>query len=140
MSTPPTIDYAAARRAADACLEQARLIMAAVNASTARPEPCQRGREAAQVVAALVAEWFKYPLADLKRKGREADRAWARQVAMYFMREFTTVSLVDAGRMFRRDHGCVVNAIKSVEARCYTEARTAADLANLRTHITLKLK
>ena len=140
MSDQPKVDYDAARRLADQCIEQYSLLMAAVNASSPNPRSCYRGPETASVVAAYVAEWFKIPLSELKRAGRENDKTWARQVAMFFMREFTSATLMDVAKLFRRNHGCVVNAIKTVQARCHTEPRTALDIANLRSHITIKLK
>lgn len=140
MSDQTKVDYNEARRLADQCITQASLIMAAVNASSPAPRACHRGSAVANVVASYVAEWFHLPLSELKRTGRDTQRAWARQVAMFFMREFTDATLLEVAKLFRRDHGCVVNAIKTVQARCHTEPRTALDIANLRTHITIKLK
>jgi chromosomal replication initiator protein len=64
-----------------------------------------------------VAVHFDVRLADMTARGRKADIAFARQVAMYLARTMTDHSLVEIGRAFGRDHGTVIHAVRKVESR-----------------------
>ncbi len=60
---------------------------------------------------------FDVRLADMAARGRKANVAFARQVAMYLCRTLTDHSLVEIGRAFERDHGTVIHAVRKVEQR-----------------------
>ena len=65
-----------------------------------------------------VAEHFDVRLADMTSKRRPANIAFPRQVAMYFSREHTGLSLSDIGDAFGgKDHGTVMHACKLVKSR-----------------------
>jgi chromosomal replication initiator protein len=64
-----------------------------------------------------VALHFDVRLADMTARGRKANVAFARQVAMYLSRTMTDHSLVEIGRAFGRDHGTVIHAVRKVESR-----------------------
>ena len=117
----------------------AKLILAAVNQhESARTN--RRGAAAASQVIDLAAIWFGYTTAQLRKPGKPAALAWARQVAMYFCCELTVATSVEIGELLQRHHGCVGAACKVVANRLETEPRTQGDLANLRAHLNSKLK
>lgn len=65
-----------------------------------------------------VAEHYDVRLADMTGKRRTAHIAFSRQVAMYISRRQTKNSLQDIGEAFGgRDHGTVIHACKTVQAR-----------------------
>lgn len=62
-----------------------------------------------------VSEYYSIPLEDLKAKTRKKEIVAARQVAMYFAKEFTNQSLKSIGYHFGgRDHSTVIHAIQTV--------------------------
>lgn len=65
-----------------------------------------------------VAEHYDVRLADMTSKRRPAHIAFARQVGMFISRRLTKCSLQDIGEAFGgRDHGTVIHACKTVQAR-----------------------
>ena len=64
-----------------------------------------------------VALHFDVRIAEMTARGRKADIAFARQVAMYLSRTMTDHSLVEIGRAFGRDHGTIIHAVRKVERR-----------------------
>ena len=62
-----------------------------------------------------VAEYFRLNLDDLKDKTRKKEIVIARQVAMYFSKEYTNHSLKSIGYHFGgRDHSTVIHAVQAV--------------------------
>ncbi len=75
-----------------------------------------RQLEAEQIVAA-VAEHFAVPVADVLGRRRSRDIALARQVAMYLVRELTSLSLPQIGRAVGdRDHTTVLYGVEKIAA------------------------
>lgn len=58
----------------------------------------------------------KIPVDDILGPRRTGEIAKARIMAMALCRMHTDASLHQIGRVFRRDHTCVLNAVKRVEA------------------------
>ncbi|MGB5979462.1 MAG: helix-turn-helix domain-containing protein, partial [Cyclobacteriaceae bacterium] len=62
-----------------------------------------------------VSEFFNISLDDMKAKTRKKEIVIARQVAMYFCKEYTNHSLKSIGFHFGgRDHSTVIHAVQSV--------------------------
>lgn len=78
-------------------------------------------------IKALAANFYELEAEELMTKRRTDRIAHSRQLAMALMREHTSLSLMDIGDHFARDHGTVIHAIKAVKGRCATddEFRTA---------------
>ncbi len=76
----------------------------------------QRQLEPEQIIAA-VSEHFGVPVEDVLGRRRSRDIALARQVAMYLVREFTSLSLPQIGRAVgNRDHTTVLYAVEKIAA------------------------
>jgi chromosomal replication initiator protein len=72
-----------------------------------------------------VAEHFDVRLADMTSKRRQANIAFARQVAMYLSRQHTSSSLCDIGDAFGgKDHGTVIHACRLVKKRVEEDEKT----------------
>ncbi len=70
-----------------------------------------------------VAEHYDVRLADMTSRRRPANIAFARQVAMFLSRRMTRASLMEIGEAFGgRDHGTVIHATKTIEARMNKDA------------------
>ncbi|BDD10306.1 chromosomal replication initiator protein DnaA [Fulvitalea axinellae] len=68
-----------------------------------------------EAIQETVAEHFSLSVADLKAKSRKKELVVARQIAMYFSKEFTEHSLKSIGYHFGgRDHSTVIHAVQSV--------------------------
>lgn len=69
-----------------------------------------------------VSDYFDIKLDDLKAKTRKKEIVTARQVAMYFSKEFTNHSLKSIGYHFGgRDHSTVIHAVQSVNDMIETD-------------------
>ncbi len=81
----------------------------------------------------VVAEYFRLDVSDLTGPRRPADIAWARQLAMYLVRELLKAPYQEIGRAFgHRDHGTVMHACRKVEARNQVDPKATADLSFLK--------
>jgi len=86
----------------------------------AAPEP--RGRLDPTTVIRTVALFFGMAPEALAARTRRRDVLIPRQLAMYFCRRYTSLSLVEIARAFDRDHPAVSNAVKVVERRILERA------------------
>ena len=63
----------------------------------------------------IVSKFFNISIEDMKDKARNKEIVIARQVAMYFSKDFTNNSLKSIGFHFGgRDHSTVIHAVQSV--------------------------
>ncbi len=84
----------------------------------------------AAAVLAAVSERFALPVDALLGKSRERQTAWARQVAMYLMREETGASLFQIGdKLGGRDHTTVMHGCATVAKKMEADPRARADVA-----------
>jgi hypothetical protein len=85
----------------------------------------------AHSILKIVAEELDVPLGAILRRGRTARVAWARQVAMYFVRDITGLEFQTIGKLFNRDHGTVMFGCQAVKNRAEVSHREASQLAEL---------
>ena len=84
----------------------------------------------AAAVLAVVSERFSVSVDALLGKSRERQTAWARQVAMYLMREETGASLFQIGdKLGGRDHTTVMHGCAAVVKKMGVDPRARADVA-----------
>lgn len=79
----------------------------------------------------LVAEEYNLRPTDMTGKGRQANVARPRQVAMYLCRRLTDYSSTEIGAAFIRDHATVLHAVKTVEADMEAKPELRAKVATL---------
>lgn len=86
-----------------------------------------------------VSEYFKVNLDDLKAKTRKKEIVIARQVAMFFSKEYTNHSLKSIGYHFGgRDHSTVIHAVQSVNNMVETDARFKTQMQELQKKLKMK--
>lgn len=86
-----------------------------------------------------VSEYFKVHLDDLKAKTRKKEIVIARQVAMFFSKEYTNHSLKSIGYHFGgRDHSTVIHAVQSVNNMVETDARFRNQMQELQKKLKMK--
>jgi chromosomal replication initiator protein len=86
-----------------------------------------------------VAEYFKVEVESLKDKIRKKEIVIARQVAMYFAKEYTDHSLKAIGYHFGgRDHSTVIHAVQSVNDMIDTNANFKSSVEELRKKLKMK--
>lgn len=86
-----------------------------------------------------VAEYFKVEVESLKDKIRKKEIVIARQVAMYFSKEYTDHSLKAIGYHFGgRDHSTVIHAVQSVNDMIDTNAQFKSSVEELRKKLKMK--
>ena len=96
--------------------------------------PMRQERQASRPVDAAavltaVSTRFAVPAETLLGKSRERQVAWARQVAMYLMREETSLSLFQIGaQLGGRDHTTIMHGCSAVAKRIAEDARARADV------------
>jgi chromosomal replication initiator protein len=84
-----------------------------------------------------VADYFKVELEAMKGKVKKREIVIPRQVAMYFCKRYTQLTLALIGENFGgRDHSTVIHALESVEDMMKTDA----NFKNSVEELTKKLK
>lgn len=80
----------------------------------------------------IVAEYYKLRVADLQSKSRARNVARPRQLAMYFAKEYTSLSLDRIGNRFGgRDHTTVLYACRKVAELTQNNPQIKEDFCNL---------
>jgi chromosomal replication initiator protein len=80
-----------------------------------------------------VSDYFDIKLDDLKAKTRKKEIVTARQVAMYFSKEFTNHSLKSIGYHFGgRDHSTVIHAVQTVNDLMETDPSVRNSISDLK--------
>ena len=80
-----------------------------------------------------VSEYFNVSSEDLKAKTRKKEIVIARQLAMYFSKDYTNHSLKSIGHHFGgRDHSTVIHALQSVNDMLDTDARFRSSFSELK--------
>ncbi|MDD3694588.1 MAG: chromosomal replication initiator protein DnaA [Lentisphaeria bacterium] len=65
----------------------------------------------------IVADYYDIRLSDMSSKRRPANIAFPRQIAMYFSRKLTTLSLPAIAEQFSRNHATILHAVNSIEEK-----------------------
>ncbi len=112
----------------------ATTVLDAIRPGAARSTPT--GRQPAPagipVIQRAVAEHFGLSISDLTGPSRHGRVAWARQLAIYLVREHTDAPLQRIGQAFGgRNHATVLHACKRVSDRIAVNNDDAADLQEL---------
>jgi chromosomal replication initiator protein len=93
----------------------------------------RRASTTAEDVIDAVSRHYNVAEKDLKGRQRTRDIAFARQVAMYLLREETDISLEEIGRAIGgRDHTTVLHGIKKIEAALDADMQLRASLMAIR--------
>lgn len=72
----------------------------------------------AEAIQKIVADYLGIKIQDIKAKKRTKEIANARQIAMYLIKQHTSLSLSEIGRIFGgKDHATVIYACKQVEEK-----------------------
>lgn len=86
-----------------------------------------------------VSDYFNVPQEDLKAKTRKKEIVIARQVAMYFSKDYTNHSLKSIGYHFGgRDHSTVIHAVQSVNDMLDTDAKFRYAVDELKKKLKLR--
>ncbi len=86
-----------------------------------------------------VAEYFHLKIEDLKDKTRKKEVVIARQLAMYFAKEYTNHSLKSIGYHFGgRDHSTVIHAVQTVNDMYDVDNRFRGSVDELRKKLKMK--
>lgn len=62
----------------------------------------------------VVSECFGISASEMKTKTRIRNVAYARHITMFLIRKFTSLSLVETGRRYKRDHSTVTISVQHV--------------------------
>ncbi len=90
-------------------------------------------------IARIVCEYFHVPLELLKAKTRKREVVQARQLAMYFTKQFTKNSLKTIGLFFGgRDHSTVIHACQTVVNQIDTDPKFKEIVADIGHRINLR--
>jgi len=88
-----------------------------------------------------VAEYYRLTQDDLKAKTRKKEIVIARQIAMYFSKEYTNHSLKSIGYHFGgRDHSTVIHAVQSVNDTIDVDGNFRNAIKELREKLKIKSK
>lgn len=67
------------------------------------------------LIIAIVFDYFGVPLAIRDNKSRKREKILACQFSMYFLREYTQLSLSNVGKLFLKDHATVLHSCQKVQ-------------------------
>lgn len=85
---------------------------------------------------AVLREFPKVTMADLKSPRRTGLIVRARQIGMYLAKTITTKSFPDIGRRFGgRDHTTVIHAVRKIEAAVPKDGELAAQIARIKENL-----
>jgi len=97
-----------------------------------------RGPVSVARIQQAVAEAYGVPVEKMKARGRSSQIALARQVAMYFARELTPLSLAQIGEHFGgRDHTTVLHAHRKISREALKSGQIQRDVENLKRMIRI---
>lgn len=65
----------------------------------------------------IVADYYDIRISDMSSKRRPANIAFPRQVAMYFARKLTPLSLPAIAEQFNKNHATILHAVSSIEQK-----------------------
>ena len=86
-----------------------------------------------------VSEFFKVSIDQLKDKTRKKEIVMARQLAMYFSKDYTNLSLKSIGYHFGgRDHSTVIHAVQTVNDLYDTDNKFKKSVDELRRKLKMK--
>lgn len=86
-----------------------------------------------------VSEYYSVSLEDMKAKTRKKEIVIARQVAMYFAKEYTHHSLKSIGFHFGgRDHSTVIHGVQSINDMMETDAKFKLSVEELKKKLKMK--
>lgn len=92
-----------------------------------------------EYIQKTVSEYFNVSHDDLKAKTRKKEIVIARQLAMYFSKDYTNHSLKSIGSHFGgRDHSTVIHALQSVNDMLDTDARFRSSFSELKKKFQMK--
>jgi chromosomal replication initiator protein len=87
------------------------------------------------VIQDIVADYYDVTVAELKSKARTKELVFARQVAMYFAKELTDLSLKSIGYHFGgRDHSTVIHAVQIISDANEQDEGVKENLQKIRSH------
>lgn len=99
--------------------------------------PCNKAAEAvrnitiASRIIQLVSRHCNISIADLECRSKQWEFCWPRWIAISLIRRHTTLSTTIIGRLFNRDHGTILHALKAVTAEAATNPKSARQLTRL---------
>ena len=85
-----------------------------------------------------VAHYYKVNEAELFSIRRNGDKIKYKHIAIYFIKQFTGLSLAGIGKEFPGRNGCldhatVLNAVNSVQSQCFSNKLYRSEIEELRT-------
>jgi chromosomal replication initiator protein len=90
------------------------------------------------VIQKVVCEYYDIPVDTIKSKTRKREIVQARQIAMYFAKDFTKSSLKNIGSHFgNRDHSTVIHACQTVSDLMDTDKKFRNDVDELSKRIKI---
>jgi len=69
-----------------------------------------------EIIILIICEWFDVPREQLNKRSRLRKYVIPRQICMYFLKQYTTMSLKEIGVVFGgRDHATAIHSIKTIK-------------------------
>ena len=84
------------------------------------------------IVITKVCEYYGLSRDKMMGTSRKKDVLLPRQVSMYFCRNLLSMSLPAIGKLFKKDHSTVSNAIDKIEEGMRQDPLLQSDIANIR--------
>ena len=86
------------------------------------------------IVLGVCEDYFGYTHPELDVRKRTRALTYARQVAMYLLREHTHLTLLQIGDLFHRDHTSVMHAIQKIKDLIFSDPKVKSDITDLQSY------
>lgn len=80
----------------------------------------------------IICDYYGTSYEEINCRDRSEELRWPRQVCMYFLSEFTTLSLNRIGKYFGRDHATIIHSRKKISDLCEIYPNERERIAEIR--------
>jgi chromosomal replication initiator protein len=91
------------------------------------------------LIIVTVCEYFNLPFDKLLKKDRQSNVVLARNILIYFLFKYTTLSKSDIARMLNKDHTTVIHSFRALQDRIDTEEIIKERIDEIRSKIVSQL-
>ncbi len=130
------LDGAIRKIAANSILEEEQISREMIDNILAEYNNSCDGNISIKLIKKVICTYFNMKPILLSQANRSKDVAKARQIAMYFSKTLTSLSLPKIGKEFNKNHATVIYAVKSIEKEMEKDASFSNLIEKLRLQIS----
>ena len=130
------LDGAIRKIAANSILEEEQISKEMIDNILQEYNNCSQGNISVKSIKKVISTYFSIKVSLFSEANRSKDVAKARQIAMYFSKTLTSLSLPKIGKEFNKNHATVLYAVKAIEKEMEKDASFSNLIEKLRLQIS----